>query len=356
MSGEAKEEKATNTLDTEKTSFQEPAKVLEPKSVQGVIEKHLINELSHQRVEPMRDQADHTFPESKEEKNQDPPEEEGGSSMIQRPPCPTPPPAGQGAKPPQKTQKSKKKWDFSGVAKYYGFRYYAPDTGRWLSRDPIGERGGTNLYTFVRNDSLNFWDALGLLPQTQITPGDPGPGGGIEPPQTEINGWWDALQHYKSHAGGRVPAGQDLIDTIKDSDGMSDAIDDLKEAVEKQVKAKGKSALCSSGATGTINRSGGPLGMNTNNFAVGHVSFTVAPYTVTWKNNGCFAGFCNISYWMTRKLSFEDDYVFDDVSRVSQVFTDFLPHLAVGNGTPYVIYGSFNQSVSDSFNLCCWGY
>ncbi len=22
---------------------------------------------------------------------------------------------------------------------YYGYRYYSPDTGRWLSRDPLGE-------------------------------------------------------------------------------------------------------------------------------------------------------------------------------------------------------------------------
>jgi RHS repeat-associated protein len=172
MSGEAQEEKATNTLDTEKTSFQEPPKVLEPKSVQGVIEKHLINEPSHQRVEPMRDQADLSMAqkgkEKQKEENQDPPEEEGGSSMIQRPPCPPPPPAGQGAKHPQKTQKSKKKWGFSGVAKYYGYRYYHPQTGRWINRDPIEESGGLNLYGFVGNDGVNRWDYLGKVSGTRI--------------------------------------------------------------------------------------------------------------------------------------------------------------------------------------------
>jgi RHS repeat-associated protein len=45
---------------------------------------------------------------------------------------------------------------------YYGFRYYAPDTGRWLNRDPIGERGGLNLYGMVGNDPVNKWDYLGL--------------------------------------------------------------------------------------------------------------------------------------------------------------------------------------------------
>jgi RHS repeat-associated protein len=38
---------------------------------------------------------------------------------------------------------------------YYGYRYYDPVTGRWPSRDPIGESGGVNLYGFVENDGLN---------------------------------------------------------------------------------------------------------------------------------------------------------------------------------------------------------
>jgi len=47
---------------------------------------------------------------------------------------------------------------------YYGYRYYDPVTGRWPSRDPIGERGGVNLYGMVRNDAVNGWDELGLKP------------------------------------------------------------------------------------------------------------------------------------------------------------------------------------------------
>jgi|GEM_PF-1770783 len=45
---------------------------------------------------------------------------------------------------------------------YYGFRYYDPETGRWPNRDPIGERGGLNVYAFVMNDGVNVWDFLGL--------------------------------------------------------------------------------------------------------------------------------------------------------------------------------------------------
>lgn len=49
----------------------------------------------------------------------------------------------------------------SGVC-YYGFRYYNPSTGRWLSRDPIGEAGGLNLYGMVGNDAVNSIDPFGL--------------------------------------------------------------------------------------------------------------------------------------------------------------------------------------------------
>ena len=45
---------------------------------------------------------------------------------------------------------------------YYGYRYYNPDTGRWLNRDPLGERGGVNLYGFLSNAPIGAIDALGL--------------------------------------------------------------------------------------------------------------------------------------------------------------------------------------------------
>lgn len=41
--------------------------------------------------------------------------------------------------------------------------FYNPETGNFLSRDPIEERGGENLYGFVRNDGVNEWDYLGCL-------------------------------------------------------------------------------------------------------------------------------------------------------------------------------------------------
>ena len=57
---------------------------------------------------------------------------------------------------------SSKYYDQESNLYYYGYRLYDPELGRWINRDPLGERGGTNLYAFVLNDPINYWDYLGL--------------------------------------------------------------------------------------------------------------------------------------------------------------------------------------------------
>ena len=44
----------------------------------------------------------------------------------------------------------------------YKYRYYSPKIGRFLSRDPIEELGGLNLYGFVGNSPIQHTDMLGL--------------------------------------------------------------------------------------------------------------------------------------------------------------------------------------------------
>jgi len=44
---------------------------------------------------------------------------------------------------------------------YYLYRYYDPNLQRWLNRDPIGEKGGINLYDFVMNDTQDKIDIYG---------------------------------------------------------------------------------------------------------------------------------------------------------------------------------------------------
>jgi RHS repeat-associated protein len=72
------------------------------------------------------------------------------------------------------------------------YRAYDSGTGRWITRDPISERGGANLYAYVLNDPTDWTDPLGL--QTP-TPG---------PAPTPIPGWGPRSGdfHYHGNWGG----------------------------------------------------------------------------------------------------------------------------------------------------------
>jgi RHS repeat-associated protein len=115
----------------------------------------------------------------------------------------------------------------------YGYRYYDPLTGRWPSRDMIGERGGMNLYGFVGNDGLNEWDLLGLLMPGVGLPGPPPiPGPGSGPPTEkyhrarlegaikrwrglEYNFAADLMQHFLDKSNANYPVTQDNINEVK---------------------------------------------------------------------------------------------------------------------------------------------
>ncbi|WP_029793563.1 RHS repeat-associated core domain-containing protein, partial [Yersinia pestis] len=62
---------------------------------------------------------------------------------------------------------SGKERDATGLY-YYGYRYYQPWLGRWLSADPAGTIDGLNLYRMVRNNPIRWRDNNGLLTEEQI--------------------------------------------------------------------------------------------------------------------------------------------------------------------------------------------
>ncbi len=56
---------------------------------------------------------------------------------------------------------------------YYGFRFYIPQLGMWNRIDPLGEKGGLNLYGFVGGDPVNLIDPAGLHGFPAPTTGKP---------------------------------------------------------------------------------------------------------------------------------------------------------------------------------------
>ncbi len=59
-----------------------------------------------------------------------------------------------------------REWDSEAGLYFYRARYYDPATGRFLSEDPIGFKGGINFYPYVGNSVPNFSDPSGQFPRS----------------------------------------------------------------------------------------------------------------------------------------------------------------------------------------------
>lgn len=54
-------------------------------------------------------------------------------------------------------------YDYNTNLVQFGARWYNPEAGRWLTKDPVGFNGGdSNLYNYVFNNPINFIDPTGL--------------------------------------------------------------------------------------------------------------------------------------------------------------------------------------------------
>jgi RHS repeat-associated protein len=58
---------------------------------------------------------------------------------------------------------SSKRLDSTTGYYYYGYRFYDPNTQRWLNRDPLQEVGGHNIYRFVSNSPVTLFDPYGQI-------------------------------------------------------------------------------------------------------------------------------------------------------------------------------------------------
>ena len=54
---------------------------------------------------------------------------------------------------------------------YYNYRHLNPTDGRWINRDPIAEEGELNMYSIVNNNTVSWFDILGLKFKANQTEG-----------------------------------------------------------------------------------------------------------------------------------------------------------------------------------------
>jgi RHS repeat-associated protein len=239
--------------------------------------------------------------------------------------------------------------------------HYETASGRsnWPSRDPIEEQGGVNLYGMVGNNPISRVDLLGLFSGGGGAywpyPGNPNyPGYGDPPtynPQSVINTADQALEHWRSKAGGSVAAGSGLIADIKNSNDYTSN----KEAVEKAISKDLASVPCDQ-TSGTLTRQGKPIGIYAGNNAIGHVDLNFKTYNVNWtasapdsQGNRTIVGVGH----RTATFSDEYDFVWDPGSPFTTFFTDVVPSWIAGDGKKFNITGTITDSVVGEATQCC---
>jgi RHS repeat-associated protein len=119
-------------------------------------------------------------------------------------------------------------WDFGFQGQFrdeetgwynYGYRFYVPELGKWINRDPIGERGGVNLYGFVGNSTINKADYLGKVWSNTM-----------------------ALAHYFAKGGDVTLTQIGGVDIVTSS--IQPKIDEWKKRARDAAHAEGKLLSC----------------------------------------------------------------------------------------------------------------
>ncbi|HKP94297.1 MAG TPA: RHS repeat-associated core domain-containing protein [Fibrobacteria bacterium] len=91
------------------------------------------------------------------------------------------------------------------------YREYNSKIGRWISRDPIKEKGGMNLYGYVLNNPVNYSDPLGLF--TLFAGGGGTFAGGATGATAEAGFFWNDCEGFGAYSsfgnamGGMAEAG-----------------------------------------------------------------------------------------------------------------------------------------------------
>jgi RHS repeat-associated protein len=127
----------------------------------------------------------------------------------------------------------------------YPLRPYSPTLGRFLSRDPIEERGGANLFGMAGNDLIDRVDPLGLRvtvapPPPQVEIPIPGSGSYVGPyaPDTSSKGaYWGILKDpSEMRPGGPGP----INPVIRNPSNNPSWVDDYYEERQREESRKNR--------------------------------------------------------------------------------------------------------------------
>ena len=112
---------------------------------------------------------------------------------------------------------------------YWGYRYYSPRLGRWISRDPIGEMSGVNLFAYALNSPFSLVDPIGLSVVGLCECADL-----IE--EAGISSWSaEYVQEYAGESLYRFSTRNSTYDAYLESDTMRLGTDTAREIVHRML-------------------------------------------------------------------------------------------------------------------------
>jgi RHS repeat-associated protein len=238
---------------------------------------------------------------------------------------------------------------------YYGYRYYNPSVGRWLSRDPSEEMGGANLFEFAQNNSVNQIDNLGLQLSPSVAAfgwkfGVPSSG---ETPVHITGDPVDMFIYYFVNGGNSAILSQQYIDIVVNSPDVQNFKDNLTTSA--------KALMCKT-----------PCGQN------GHYEISplnddeIYPFSafltgkwqlyavgeVTWESKSDGNGGCLQTAHGSIKGYVYKAYMFEKIpggnsANWTTTYLAFFPSFALPFGGPYMITGDFNVDFDFKNNCSC---
>jgi hypothetical protein len=145
---------------------------------------------------------------------------------------------------------------------------------------------------------------------------------------SEINGIYDAYCHWRSNAGGRIPAGQGLYSTIKNSNNV----------LQNVSKTESRGTITGSGSRGWDCY---PLG----SFSI-VIGYTLEWTATNWNiNQRALNGDVTVNFTFSDKWDFEKN---PEYSKWKNLYREKLPGFVAGHGTPFIIYGNLENKVKIS--------
>ena len=109
--------------------------------------------------------------------------------------------------------------------------HYCLDSQRWISRDPLGEEGGLNLYGYVLNNPVKFIDPLGLDNMNLLNPNAAPTSSDPNPRET-----WNDVNNTQLDPNYYTVAGHGWAGGMLDSNGNPISASKLADLIKKDPK------------------------------------------------------------------------------------------------------------------------